>query len=137
MHFQIQNCTQKQLLIVKRHIAQFELDDHDLNPAQFMVALKNNTVLGFGRVREYDTCAEMASLGVMEGQRNKGIGKALVKTLMNKTKKPLYLVSVIPDYFSNLGFVICNTYPAVIKNKLNFCITKLYVQEPYVVMRKD
>ena len=128
-------CSASQFEEVKKHIHTFELDNRELTQAEFLVEHRGPELLGFGRIREYAGFSELCSLGVMEQQRLKGIGKKLCQALIKKSKQPLYLVCIIPDYFSSLGFSICNEYPAEIKNKLDYCIGSLPVEESYVVMK--
>lgn len=137
MSLTISNCSPHQFELIKKYIAQFELDDRSLHPSQFLVASVNNTIVGFGRIREYTNCAEMCSLGVIVPERHKGVGTELSTALMKKTKLPLYLVCIIPDYFKKLGFEICNQYPSELLDKLNYCTSSLVVPETYVVMKKQ
>lgn len=135
MNFTIHTCTSNQFQIIKKYISQFELDDRSLSHEQFLVATQSNQILGFGRIREYENCSELCSLGVIEPERNKGIGKALTNALITKVKQPLYLVCIIPEFFEPLGFAICDTYPSPLQNKLDYCTNELVVPETYVVMK--
>ncbi|MDZ4663861.1 MAG: GNAT family N-acetyltransferase [Bacteroidota bacterium] len=136
MKFEIKDCSEDQLDIVKQHIHQFELDDRSLHYSQFLLALENKTIIGFGRIREHINCSELCSLGVIEPERNKGVGLALTKALARKAKKSVYLVCIIPEFFKILGFRLCDTYPEELLNKLHYCTHELIVPETYVVMKK-
>ena len=133
---QIRNCSQQDFTEVKRYIHDYQLDDRDLNIDQFLVMRNSTELLGFGRMREYDAFCELCTLGILERERSKGFGKRILKALMEKTEKPLFLVCIIPEYFEDLGFKICFDYPAEITDKLNYCTQGLAVEEPYVVMSK-
>ncbi len=135
MNFEIKECTAQQLEKVKQYISQFELDDRSLHHSQFLVALQNNAIIGFGRIREHEECSELCSLGVIHPERNKGVGCALTKALIAKAKQPLYLVCIIPEFFTPLGFKVCAKYPAPLQEKLNYCTNELVVPETYVVMQ--
>lgn len=128
-------CSEPQFQEVKKLIHTFELDNRELTRAEFLVEQNGPELLGFGRIREYKGFSELCSLGVIEHQRLKGIGKKLCQALIKKNKQPLYVVCIIPEYFSSLGFTICSEYPAEIKNKLDYCIGSLPVEETYVVMK--
>jgi N-acetylglutamate synthase-like GNAT family acetyltransferase len=136
MNVDIHTCSSAQFTILKNYISQFELDDRSLDHTQFLVAVQNNKVLGFGRIREHKDCSELCSLGVIEPERNKGIGRALTKALIKKAKQPLYLVCIIPGFFEPLGFSVCHNYPAELQEKLDYCTNELVVPETYVVMQK-
>ncbi|MFO0357426.1 MAG: GNAT family N-acetyltransferase [Sphingobacteriaceae bacterium] len=135
MDFQIQACTPHFFESVKSLIAEFELDNRALEADQFLIATLNNKLIGFGRIREYENCAEMCSMGVVDEYRNKGVAKALTKALIQKTSKPLYLVCIIPQFFENFNFTITASYPPELKNKLDYCTGELVVEETYVVMK--
>jgi N-acetylglutamate synthase-like GNAT family acetyltransferase len=137
MNFEIKECRAEQLLLVKEQIAQFELDDRSLHHSQFLLALQNNTIIGFGRIREHSRCSELCSLGVIHPERNKGVGKALTKALISKAKQPLYLACIIPHYFAPFGFEICHTFPPELKDKLDYCTNELVVPQTYVIMQRS
>ena len=59
------------------------------------------------------------------------------QALIEKTNQTIYLVCIIPEYFENFGFTICNSYPEEINDKLKYCTESLVVPEKYVVMRRD
>jgi N-acetylglutamate synthase-like GNAT family acetyltransferase len=135
MSYGIHTCTPKQFDIIKNYISQFELDDRSLQPSEFLVAIEEDTVLGFGRIREHEDCSELCSLGVIEPKRHKGIGTALVQELIQKAKQPLYLVCIIPEFFEPSGFHVCEKYPTALQNKLAYCTNELVVPEEYAVMK--
>jgi N-acetylglutamate synthase-like GNAT family acetyltransferase len=77
----------------------------------------------------------MCSLGVLTKERNKGIAKLLIQHRIKNSTQPLYLVCIIPELFTPFGFKIVTEYPTEIKNKLDYCIHDLVVEEEYVVMK--
>jgi N-acetylglutamate synthase-like GNAT family acetyltransferase len=120
---------------IRNYIQAFELDNRLLLNQQFIAAYSDDKIVGFGRLREHPDSVELCSLGVLENKRNSGIGEALVRQLISKAPQQLYLVCIIPDFFSPLGFVIVNEYPDSIKNKYDYCTSELIVPETYVVMK--
>lgn len=120
-----------------RLIGQFELDDRELLSTQFLAAVSANTLLGFGRIREYAGCSELCSLGVVEPQRHKGIGSQLVQRLLQSAQQPLFLVCIIPEFFEPLGFKTAREYPPELAQKLDYCREALSVPEEYVVMKYE
>ena len=122
---------------ITRLIAQFELDDRALQSTQFLAAVSEGSLLGFGRIREYAACSELCSLGVVEPQRHKGIGSTLVQKLIQQAQQPLYLVCIIPGFFEPLGFKQTVAYPPALGQKLDYCRESLSVPEEYVVMKYE
>lgn len=120
---------------IKKYIRDFELDNRVLEIEQFLVAKQDNNIVGFGRIREYKGSSELCSLGVIEPERNRGIGKELTKKLIQKAKQDLFLVCIIPDFFSPFGFKEVFQYPEELSDKLHYCTSELVVPETYVVMK--
>lgn len=120
---------------VKTSIHEMDLDDRDLKAQEFLTLSKNDELLGFCRMREHSGFNELCSFGVVEKARRHGLGQKLVNAVIEASKQPLYLVSIIPNYFQRLGFEICEDFPNELREKLNYCINSLPVPEHYVVMR--
>jgi N-acetylglutamate synthase-like GNAT family acetyltransferase len=131
------NCSELEFESVKKYIKEFELDDRMLKQREFLTISDESGLVGFGRLREYGAFWELCSLGVVKPKRAKGFGKKLSKALIEKTTQPIYLVCVIPSFFMKFGFSICTDFPEEIREKLNYCINQLSVEEQYVVMKKN
>lgn len=127
-------CTDTEFEQVKHHIQDLELDDRELKVEEFLVLKANNELLGFGRIREFDTFSEMCSMGVLQKGRELGFGSVLVRALAKKAKQSVYLACIIPDYFHLHGFKVCEQFPVRMQDKLNYCTEHLVVPETYVVM---
>lgn len=136
---EISPCTEEDFELVKQGIQEMCLDARSLHHSEFVVAKVDDRVVGFGRIRNYDECDELCSLGVFEKYRNQGVGKRILRRLIqhffSTRNKPLYVVTVIPQYFQKFGFEKTDGYPAPIKDKLTYCMNHLYVPEEYVVMK--
>ncbi len=137
LQVEIRDCTEADFDLIRKYIAEYELDDRQLQKKEFVVAHANNNLLGFGRVREYEGFSEMCSLGILANQRHKGIGKLVFDAMLKKAKLPSYLVCIIPHYFEPFGYRICENYPPQMKEKMDYCTDSLVVPENYVVMRKQ
>jgi N-acetylglutamate synthase-like GNAT family acetyltransferase len=120
---------------IKSYIAAFELDNRDLQYHQFLVAKENGRLVGFGRIRKHKGCDEFCSLGVLEEKRFNGIAKELILARIKIATQPIYLVSIMPEYFEKLGFKIVKDYPEEMADKLHYCTSELVVPEEYVVMK--
>jgi|SRR5690606_12622091 len=131
----IQACDDLTFEKVKHHIKAFELDDRELKKEEFLCAFEREKLLAFGRLREYKDFAEICSIGVIPEMRGKGIGTQITKALIQKSKVPVFLVTIIPQFFEALGFALCTSYPIEINEKLNYCRCSLVVAEEYGVMK--
>jgi N-acetylglutamate synthase-like GNAT family acetyltransferase len=135
MQLVLRNPTDKEFEQVCSFVEVFELDNRDLQKEQFTIAIYNDELFGFGRLREYTDCFELCSLGVVIPHRMQGIGKAIVTKLIQHSSKNIYLVCIIPEFFVPFGFQQVKEYPATIQNKMNYCTSELVVPETYVAMR--
>lgn len=126
--------SEKEFEHICAYIAAFELDNRELLPEQFTVALRDKELVGFGRLRKHSDCTELCSLGVVTPYRRKGIGKAIVKELIRRNNDKLYLACIIPEFFAPFGFHVTENYPASMQNKLQYCTQQLVVPETYVAM---
>jgi N-acetylglutamate synthase-like GNAT family acetyltransferase len=120
---------------VKKYARQFNLDDENMERSQFKVLLSDNKLAAFGRLKVHKDAIELCTLGVVEEFRGKKLGEALVRDFINQINQDLYLVTVIPTFFSKMGFKEVKEYPASIKEKTEMCGTKHHVDEVYVVMK--
>ncbi len=132
---ELSSCNHNDLITVKNCIAKLCLDDNSLSEEQFVVAKYKQEIFGFGRLRTYEDCQELCSLGLIEPERMKGIGRLLTHELIQKSDKPLFVVTVIPDFFEKFSFEAVGSYPMVIGQKMEYCIGSLWVPEPYVAMK--
>jgi N-acetylglutamate synthase-like GNAT family acetyltransferase len=121
--------------LIRSYIHAFELDDRSLKKEEFCAAFVHEELRGFGRLRKHPDCTELCSLGVVTPHRNKGIGKAITAELIRKEPHTaIYVVCIIPHFFTPFGFKEVTTYPASIKEKLDYCTHSLPVPESYVAM---
>lgn len=128
-------CTQTDFDSVVRLINELQLDNNDLKHTQFLVVKDAENVIGFGRLRNYDDCCELCSLGVIEPYRNRGVGTQLAKALIKNATKTLYVVTIIPEFFGRLGFIQTAHFPSEIGVKISYCTGSLPVEETYVAMQ--
>ncbi len=120
---------------VKKWVEDFWLDDESMDSARFRVLVDSNKVIAFGRLRENIDATELCTLGVVKEFRGKGLGRLMVECLLKEAKQDIYVVTVIPAFFSKLGFEFVENYPASMQKKVNLCTTDYHVGEIYRVMK--
>ena len=82
-------------------------DREGLRADQFVVADdEDGALLGCGRLRPYPEFCEMASLAVAENVRAKGVGQAIVSSLLERYQGPIYLICEddVVDFFRRFVF---------------------------------
>lgn len=70
----------------------------------FYVAEVNGQVVGTARWNEYDEFFFLSSLGVALNSQNQHIATIMLDKLFNNIKKPVYIYTIIPDFFKKIGF---------------------------------
>lgn len=131
----IKTCPDTYFDQVKQYVDTFRLDNREMKANEFLIALIHDELVGFGRIREYGSCSELCSLGVVVPHSKKGIGTLLAKALILKAQKELYLATVIPAFFKRLHFDKVTCYPEALNDKISYCKASLTVPEEYCVMK--
>jgi N-acetylglutamate synthase-like GNAT family acetyltransferase len=97
------------------------LDYSDMATDDFWVAAEGEKVLGICGLKNHPDCFELCALGVEEDQRGRGLGRRLVRALLRAVKAEVYLATVIPGYFAELGFGETDFVPASMVKKADWC----------------
>jgi len=126
---------EKEFEQVKQLVEDFWLDNENMKSEQFRVLTDNEKVIAFGRLKKHSDAIELCTLGVVSDLRGKGYGRAMVKNLLNKASRDIYVVTVIPNFFAKLGFIFAEIYPDSLQKKVELCTTHYHVGEPYQVMK--
>lgn len=120
---------------VKKYAEKFRLDNENMERNQFKVLLRDNKLAAFGRLKVHKDAIELCTLGVVEEYRGKKLGEVLVSDFVAAAEQDIYLVTVIPFFFSKMGFKETKQYPASLQEKCDNCCSHYHVDETYVVMK--
>lgn len=113
------------------------LDSEDLVPDEFVVATENDSIIACGRVLQHEDALELASIGVVESERGKGIGSEVVRQLLGLYPgEQIYTVTDIPLFFQRFGLSVVTDYPESIAGKLQRCKEELQCENPVVLSIK-
>ncbi len=135
MNATIVPASEKDMPVIERLAKSFDLDWEDISWKQFLVAKRENEIIGFGRLRIYSDCTEVATVGVIQPERNKGVGTSIVKELISIGPKEIFVTCVIPNFFSRVGFKTVKQYPSVLRKKVDFCKLYNFTEEEIFVMK--
>jgi len=107
---ELDNCLsiRKKVFIEEQKISEeIELDDDQVN-AISVCAIMNEMYVGTARYRETSSGIKLERFAVLNNYRGQGIGKALVKFMVDKIdgKKKIYLHAqeAVVDFYLPLGF---------------------------------
>lgn len=97
------------------------LDSADLRAEEFVIAEDTGTIAGLGRLIEHPDCLEIATFGVEEAFRKQGVGKKLLGELVKRAQGPVYLATIVPEYFEKMGFEKAPQIPPSMVKKADWC----------------
>lgn len=130
----VQPATQADMAFIDLLAKKFDLDCEEMSWEQFVTAKRRDEIIGFGRLRKYSGCTELATVGVLPRERKKGIGIAIVNELIRTGPNEIFVTCVIPDFFTRFGFKTVKEYPSVLQKKVDFCKSFDFCEEQIFVM---
>jgi N-acetylglutamate synthase-like GNAT family acetyltransferase len=85
----------------------------------FWVAEKEGQIVGAAQLEVFPDFCFLSSVGVIPTEQHHGIAKQLLTELFSKCKdqKPVYLYTVIPEFFKKFGFTATHTLPPDLPSK--------------------
>ncbi len=93
--------------LIRKLILQNNLNPFGLKWESFIVAAdEENQFVGCGQIKRHDDVEELASLVVVEEWQGRGVSKILMDALIERGKRPLWLMceSPLTDYYNKFGF---------------------------------
>lgn len=104
---------------ISQRIHEFRLDDENLHASQFIVAERDGKAIGFGRIKPYREVSELGCVGVLEGDRTRGVGSRIIRELIRRfPSRDVYITTDLVDYFEKLGFRRLDDPPFELADKL-------------------
>lgn len=76
------------------------------------LAEERDRTAGIVALKKHADCDELVSLGVDPEYRDRGLGRRLVRALLEATPGDVFLATVIPDFFERCGFKGAPSAPA-------------------------
>jgi threonine dehydratase len=104
-------------------IEQFRLDAEDLQPEQFITVWRPGRMVAFGRIKPYQHTYELGSVCVVEEERGKGLGAAIVRELIRRFPQDEVYITTdaaegLPAYYEKLGFLRTQILPEELTAKI-------------------
>ncbi len=108
------------LTFIRETIERLRLDPEHLDPAQFITLRRDGRILGFGRVKPYKDTYELGSVAVVEEERGRGRGEAIVRELIRRfPQDEVYITTDLPAYFERFGFLQTEILPPELEDKIS------------------
>jgi threonine dehydratase len=104
---------------IRETIERERLDPEQLEPEQFITLRCDGRIVAFGRIKPYERTYELASIAVVESERGKGLGEAIVRELVRRfPQDEVYVTTDLPQYFERLGFLRTEILPDELSAKI-------------------
>jgi len=112
---------------IRECVRRFRLDNEALHAEQFITLRQGGEIIAFGRIKPYsDDVYELGCVGVVEGQRGRGLGRLVVQELIERfPTDAVYVTTDLTDYFEKLGFTRTDTLPRPLAEKIQTVCGKL------------
>ena len=83
----------------------------------FWLAEENHQIVACLQLEQHENFLFLGSMGVKQNRQKQGIGKALIAASTKQANKDIYLYTIIPNYFSQYGFSVTNSFPNTLPSK--------------------
>jgi N-acetylglutamate synthase-like GNAT family acetyltransferase len=105
--------------IIESCVEKFRLDNENLRFEQFIVAERDGSIVGFGRIKPYLHCFELGCVAVLEAYRKRSVGSAIVKKLIKDfPSDDIWITTDVPEYFQRFGLQSTTDAPQEILDKI-------------------
>jgi N-acetylglutamate synthase-like GNAT family acetyltransferase len=103
----IRDATEADQPTISRLVREANINRMSLKWPNFVLAEEEGAIVGVGQVKTHgDGSKELASIAVVPARQSKGIGSAIIKTLLARERGVLYLTcrSQLEHYYERFGF---------------------------------
>ncbi len=121
INFRIENISEEDWKEIPGLIKQFDLDSTDLQREQFVVCKQENTLCGFGRIRNFAGFDLFSSLAVLPEYRSQSVAQLIILELLRKARQDVFFVTALPAYFLKYGFEETQVYSDDLKKIVESC----------------
>ena len=107
------------LPFIRETVERLRLDPEDPDPQQFTTLRRDGGIIAFGRIKPYRATYELGGVAVLEDERGRGYGEAVVRELTRRfPQDEVYITTDIPQYFERLGFLRTKLLPPDLEAKV-------------------
>jgi len=124
---EIRPASREDMPLIRECVRRFRLDSEALEAEQFITVRQGDEIIAFGRIKPYGgDVYELGCVGVVEGQRGRGLGRLVVQELIERfPTDAVYITTDLTEYFEKLGFTRTNTLPRPLAEKIQTVCDKL------------
>ena len=97
------------------------LDYPEIGSDPAWVAEEDGRIVGSVSLRTHPDSLELVALGVDPDFRGRGLGRRLVRALLEATPGAVHLATIIPGFFAGCGFVPADDFPPGMAKDPSWC----------------
>jgi N-acetylglutamate synthase-like GNAT family acetyltransferase len=113
----IRSATPKDYQAIINIMKDLDLYYSGMTTDNFWVAEADDEISGAVQLEPHQDFVYLASLGVKPNKQKQGIGRLLLRKLLPDIVQPVYLYTIIPEYFQQFDFKIDPHPPANLPSK--------------------
>ena len=117
----IQKATEEDFQKIQSILNELDLDHMNQDLDKFVVAADKQKIIGIAEISEYENFSFIYSFGIIKELQSKGYGKDFLSKLLKQLKKPVYLYTIIPEFFLKNGFVLTEFIEGLPPRSTEFC----------------
>ena len=106
---------------VERLLRELDLDHPQLVMDNFWIAEEGGEVAGIAHLERFGGSFYLSAVGVDEGHRGEGTARTLLERIIAEAHGPIYLYTIIPDFFRKFGFVPADPAPEIPPRSIYDC----------------
>lgn len=106
--------------LIQEILMELDLSYPSLHFESMWVAILNGEMIGVVELRFDSRFIFLASFGIRLTHQQKRLGLNFLKKIIAKATVPIYLYTVIPDFFKKAGFKVISTPPKMIPTRDEF-----------------
>ena len=116
----ITSITEQNIPEVEKILKALDLEIRNQSFKDFFLAFNNNELIGISRLKEYDSYYFLDSFGIKKKFQNQKFGKKFIIDLLASCTKPVYLYTIVPEFFKKCNFKIADNIPNDLPVKDNY-----------------
>lgn len=103
-HFHIRKASASDHAIILQLAHVLELTYPAMDLSRFWVVESDGAIVGIAELKDLETCSLLSCVGVREELQGRGIGRVLVDRVSREAHFPVYLYTLVPEFFRKAGF---------------------------------
>lgn len=139
--YQIRPAAAHEQALIRALIRREQLDPLNVHWQNFLVAEADGQIVGIGQIKPFPGARELGSLIVLPDYRQRGVGAALIRSLIARERGPLVLFCLAfrGRYYAKFGFqrVALRDIPGSLKVKYlaGLLVTRLFRRRLIAMVR--